>query len=161
MAFGLSKNMDKPTTRVISSIDHPIYVYLCGGGKPMAVDVDSLNPSGDISGSPRTMSVSTAPSILALLIFLSFPRNSIPKLKYTSLAMSDREEDLAYGHDHSKDRGSEGTDRGFVSDTFKFLKSKHQQSQHQSHTQPSYGYTEQPYSSGSQQYTPGQSGYVS
>jgi hypothetical protein len=75
--------------------------------------------------------------------------------------MSDREEDLAYGHDHSKDRGSEGTDRGFVSDTFKFLKSKHQQSQHQSHTQPSYGYTEQPYSSGSQQYTPGQSGYVS
>lgn len=31
MAFGLLKNMDKPTTRVISSIDHPIYIYLCGG----------------------------------------------------------------------------------------------------------------------------------
>jgi hypothetical protein len=82
MAFGLLKNMDKPTTRVISSIDHPIYIYLCGGGKPMAVDVDSLtlNPSGDISGSPRTMSVSTPRTqLLRSLRFLSFyPFPEIP-----------------------------------------------------------------------------------
>jgi hypothetical protein len=74
MAFGLLKNMDKPTTRVISSIDTPS-IYICAGGKPMAVDVDSLtlNPSGDISGSPRTMSVSTPRTqLLRSLRFLSF-----------------------------------------------------------------------------------------
>jgi phospholipase D1/2 len=78
--------------------------------------------------------------------------------------MSNREDDHAYGDDYSKDRGagSQGADRGIVGDTFKFLKNKYQQSQHSSQSQPNYGYTEQPYSSGGQQYPSGQqSSYVS
>jgi hypothetical protein len=77
--------------------------------------------------------------------------------------MSDGRDDLAYGDDHSKDRGasSQGTDRGIVGDTFKFLKNKYQQSQHPQQSQPSYGYTEQPQGSGAQQYTTGPAGYVS
>jgi phospholipase D1/2 len=76
--------------------------------------------------------------------------------------MSNRQDDLAYGEDHSKDRGSgsQGTDRGIVGDTFKFLKNKYQQSQHPQ-SQQSYGYTEQPGSSGGQQYTPAPGSYVS
>lgn len=69
--------------------------------------------------------------------------------------MSSERDDLAYGAS-----GSQGTDRGLVGDTFKFLKNKYQQSQHQSQTQPSFGYTEQPSSQGGQQYTPDHAGYV-
>ena len=77
--------------------------------------------------------------------------------------MSNKQDDLAYGEDYSKDRGSnsQGTDRGIVGDTFKFLKNKYQQSQHSQPAQQSYGYTEQPFTSGGQQYAPGQAGYVS
>lgn len=77
--------------------------------------------------------------------------------------MSRREDDLAYGDDHTKDRGSnaQGTDRGIVGDTFKFLKNKYQQSQHPQPSQQSYGYTEQQYGSGGPHNTPGQPGYVS
>lgn len=78
--------------------------------------------------------------------------------------MSNRQDDPAYGDDYSKDRGSgsQGTDRGIVGDTFKFLKNKYQQTQHPQQSQPSYGYTEQPQVSGaSQQYSSSQTSYVS
>jgi hypothetical protein len=77
--------------------------------------------------------------------------------------MANREDALAYGDDYNKERGSssQGTDRGVVGDTFKFLKNKYQQSQNPGQTQSSYGYTEQPQGPGSQQYQPGQGSYVS
>lgn len=77
--------------------------------------------------------------------------------------MSNPQDDLAYGEDYNKDRGSgsQGTERGIVGDTFKFLKTKYQQSQHPQSSQPSYGYTEQPHGSAGQQYTAAQAGYVS
>lgn len=77
--------------------------------------------------------------------------------------MSRKEDDLAYGDEYGQDRGagSQGTDRGIVGDTFKFLKNKYQQSQHPQQSQSPYGYTEQPSNPAGQQYTHEPAGYVS
>ena len=75
--------------------------------------------------------------------------------------MSNRDDDLAYG-DPPRDRGpgQEGADRSLVGDTFSFLKSKYKQSQHPQ-PEANYGYTEQPPSSGNQQYSYNPTSYVS
>jgi phospholipase D1/2 len=77
--------------------------------------------------------------------------------------MSEGQDNLAYGADYSGNRsaGSQGADRGLVGGTLKFLKNKYEQSQGSPHSQPSYGYTENPQGSNEQQYTPDQGSHVS
>ena len=76
--------------------------------------------------------------------------------------MSNKEDALAYGDDYSNERGSgpQGTDRGIVGDTFKFLKTKYKQAQQPAQSQSPYGYTEQAQGSTNKQYQTGQGGYV-
>ena len=95
--------------------------------------------------------------------------------------MSDQDADLVYGEDYRRDRayGSQGTERGLIGDTVRFLKGRYQgpqQPQQLGNTQPSsssgqpynpsqqYGYSQASYggqSYGSGQQQPNQGRYVS